>query len=105
MKTSEVFRRVRGYLRDEGHMLSRERYICYAIDALYFVEQEIGDRDRTRCKRIVMGLLAPANSLEHWLEDNHRKGITNTPAYKRKIMATRKAWLTHLIEHYEAKGD
>ena len=105
MKTSEVFRRVREHLRDEGHMMHYERYICYALDHLYFKKKTIGDRDRTRCKRIVMDLLAPAHSLECWLDTHHRKEITNTPRYKRKIMATRKAWLTHLIEHYEAKGD
>jgi hypothetical protein len=28
-----------------------------------------------------------------------------TPAYNKKIMTTRKAWLDHLIEFYSTKGD
>jgi hypothetical protein len=46
-----------------------------------------------------------AASLEEWLYAHHGIRCTNTAHYKRKIMATRKAWLTHLIEHYENKGD
>ena len=105
MKTSEVFRKVKDHLLDEGYMQHHERYICYAITELYFKKKTIRDKDRVRCKRIVMELLAPASSLEHWLDMHHRKEITNTPRYKRKIQATRKAWLDHLIQHYEEKGD
>jgi len=105
MKTSEVFRKVKALLRDEGYMQKHERYICYALEALYYHKKTIGDRDRTRCKKIVMKLLHPAHSLEHWLDMNHRKEITNTPRYQKRIMATRKAWLDHLITHYEAQGD
>jgi len=105
MKTSEVFRKVKELLRDEGYMQHHERYICYAIGELYYKRKAIGDRDRTRCKRIITDLLAPAHSLEHWLDLHYRKEITNTPRYKKLIMATRKAWLDHLITHYEARGD
>ena len=42
MKTSEVLRRVREHLRDGGYMRSHERYICYAIEALYFIDKTIG---------------------------------------------------------------
>lgn len=105
MKTSEVFRQVREHLRDEGYMYTHERYICYAIGYLYFRAKTIGDRDRTRCQKIVRDLLGDSKSLEAWLWTEH--GIVNrmTPAYNKKIMATRKAWLTHLISFYEKKGD
>lgn len=104
LKTSEVFRRVRLHLRDGGAMQSHQRYICYALDELY-LRGVIGDLDRTRCKRYIRIHLDGKGSLEHWLHDNH--GITGMGYqwYNKKIMATRKAWLTHLIEHYEAKGD
>lgn len=104
MKTSEVFRRVKLHLLDEGYMMAHERYICYALNELY-MSAKIGDRDRTRCKKIVMDLLHPVKSLEAWLCVCHNKEITNTSHYKKRIMATRKAWLDHLINHYEAKGD
>ena len=104
MKTSEVFRRVRLHLRDEGHMFSHERYICYALHRLYLLSS-IGDKDRTRCKKYIERHLDGCATLEHWLYQNHRIPSTNTPRYQKKIMATRKAWLTHLIEHYANKGD
>jgi hypothetical protein len=104
MKTSEVLRRVRNHLSDEGYMHNHERYICFALHRLYLLSS-IGDRDRTRVQSFVRAHLDGCQSLEHWLERHHGKPITNTPAYKKKIMATRKAWLTHLIEHYSHKGD
>lgn len=104
MKTSKVFSIVRDYLRDGGHMMSHERYICYAVNALY-LRGDIGDRDRTKAKRLIRGHLGDCGSLEHWLYDNYGIRPTRTPAYNKKIMATRKAWLTHLINHYEAQGD
>ena len=105
MKTSEVLRRVRNHLKDGGYMLMHERYICFAIDHLYFFAKTIGDRDRTRLKRLIRTTLGGQSSLEAWLSEKHDIPITNTTAYNEKIMTTRKAWLTHLIEHYEAKGD
>jgi hypothetical protein len=105
MKTSEVLRRVREHLGDEGWMWAHERYTCYALDFLYFKARVIGDKDRTRVKRLVRQHLGDAPSLEIWLVDNHGVKFTNTHAYIKKIMATRKAWLTHLIEHYSHKGD
>ena len=105
MKTSTVLRKVRAHLRDGGHMMHHERYSCYALGWLYFVGKTIGDRDRTRVKKLLQNHLEGCVSLEDWLQRNKWIEMTNTPYYKRKIMATRKAWLTHLIEHYEAKGD
>jgi hypothetical protein len=65
----------------------------------------IGDRDRTRVKKIVRAMLLPQHSLEDWLLKQHNIPCTHTFEYRKKIMTTRKAWLDHLIEHYEAKGD
>lgn len=104
MKTSEVFRRVRTHLGDENYTKTHQRYICFALHQLYALGL-IGDLDRTRCKRLIRTHLGDAASLEHWLYDNHGIKSAFTRQYIRKIMATRKAWLTHLIEHYEAKGD
>ena len=105
MKTSIVLRKVKDHLRDEGFMVFHERYICYAIGWLYYVDASIGDRDRTRVKKLVLTHLEGSPSLERWLERHHGIEMTNTTDYKRKVMATRKAWLDHLIQHYEAKGD
>lgn len=105
MKTSTVLRKVRAHLRDGGYMEKHERYVCYAVEWFYYVDKSIGDRDRTRVKKLIRGHLEGSQSLEVWLDNVHGIGITNTPSYQRKIMATRKAWLTHLIEHYAAKGD
>lgn len=104
MKTSEVFRRVRLHLSDTDTGMAHQRYICYALNALYF-RGMIGDRDRTRCKRLIRVHLEGKETLEHWLYDNHGIRMEYKTRYFRKIMTTRKAWLTHLIEHYEAKGD
>ena len=104
MKTSEVLRRVRDALRDGGHMMVFERYGCYALNWLY-LHRKIGDRDRTKGKRVLRKHLDGSQSLEAWLYAHHGICTTNTVAYKKKIMATRKAWLTHLIEFYSSKGD
>ena len=104
LKTSEVFRRVRMHLRDGGAMQAHQRYICFAINALYFMGM-VGDVDRTRAKCVIRAQLQGKKSLEQWLFDNHNITGMGYAWYDKKIMATRKAWLTHLIEHYEAKGD
>lgn len=104
MKTSEVFRRVLTHLGDENYVRTHQRYICFALHQLYLLGL-IGDLDRTRCKRYIRIHLGDAHTLEHWLMDNHGIRPTHTRAYIRKIMVTRKAWLTHLIEHYSNKGD
>ena len=104
LKTSEVFRRVRSHLCDGEYKHTHKRYICSALHYLYLVGA-IGDVDRTRCRRYILKHREGHVSLEAWLYDNHDIRFEHTLAYNKKIMATRKAWLTHLIEHYEAKGD
>lgn len=105
MKTSEVFRRVRLHLgAGKKDAANHKRYICHALRELY-LRGMIGDRDRTKGQRLIRAHLEDKGSLEHWLWDKHDIQPRYTNVYIRKIMATRKAWLTHLIEHYEAKGD
>ena len=106
MKTSEIFRRVRTHLSDtlKPKTPAHKRYICYALNELY-LRGMIGDVDRTRGKKLVHLYLDGSATIEMWLWKYHDIPFATSPRYKRKIMATRKAWLTHLIEHYEAKGD
>lgn len=106
MKTSEVLQRVWVHLGDgKTSMVSHQRFICHALDFLYYKIGVIGDRDRTRVKKIINGHLDGAFSLEHWLDIHHDIEIKNSRAYRRKIMVTRHAWLAHLFEHYQSKGD
>ena len=106
MKTSEVLRRVRKHLKYSAkYAVLHRHFICEAINYLYYEAKVIGDQDRTRVKRIVVSMLRPQWSLEDWLDVHHNIKVTNTPEYLRKLMATRKAWLTHLIEFYSSKGD
>ena len=105
MKTSTVLGLVKAHLRDGGYMQSHERYVCYALEWLYYHAKTIGDVDRTRVKRMVRHHLEGSRPLEQWLDLNHCIMTTNTPSYKKRIMATRKAWLDHLIEHYRKQGD
>ena len=104
MKTSEVLRRVRLHLCDGEYTNTHQRYICNALHYLYLIGA-IGDRDRTRCKRYIRAHLDGCATLEHWLDIHHGVRFKFTPAYNKKIMTTRKAWLDHLIEHYSTKGD
>jgi len=104
MKTSEVFKRVKIHLCDGHYTHAHKRYICSALHYLYLMGA-IGDRDRTRCKRLICTHLGDTHSLEHWLMQNHGIRFRHSLEYTKKIMATRKAWLDHLITHYETKGD
>lgn len=104
MKTSEALTRVREHLRDGGYMVAHERWGCYAAEFLY-KRGVIGDRDRTKVKKLLRKHLDGYSSLESWLEYEHGIRINHIPAYTFKIMTTRKAWLDHLITHYEARGD
>ena len=104
MKTSEALRRVREHLKDGGYMIVHERYGCYAAEHLY-LRGKIGDRDRTKVKKVLRKHLEGFSSLESWLEYNHGVPFNYTPARLKKVMTTRKAWLDHLIEFYSTKGD
>ena len=104
MKTSEVFALVKENLwNGTREWVAGNRYICHQLDALCRMH-EISRSDRNRCKRIVSKLLGIDGSLESWLFYVHDIRVLNTAACHRKIQATRRAWLDHLIEHYKAKG-
>lgn len=106
MKTSEVFKRVRAHLREYAPQNpTHTRYLCYAIEYLYYHTKVIGDRDRTRCLRIVNDLLGTSHTLEDWLNKNHGVKLTYTKNFRQRMHITRKAWLTHIIQHYQSKGD
>ena len=106
MKTSEVLRRVRTHLYyGRDYSVAHKHFICEALNYLYYAAGVIGDRDRTRVKKIITAMLLPHKTLEEWLEVNHNIACTHTLDYRQKIMATRKAWLDHLIEFYSTKGD
>lgn len=105
MKTSEVLRRVRLHLGDGGVMPAHKRYVCFALRWLYSRGKVIRDSDRARVQKLIYRHLGDCNTLEQWLKEKHGIDYDWSSAYRKKIMATRKAWLTHLIEHYEAKGE
>ena len=104
MKTSEVLRRVLLHLKDDGYGMAHHRYSCYAVNELY-QRGVIGDRDRPRVKKKLLAHLNGAETLEEWLYAHHGIQYDDSSAYRRKIMATRKAWLAHLIEFYQRKAD
>lgn len=106
MKTSQVLQRVWVHLGDgRQDMAAHRRFICHAIQYLYYVVAVIGDGDRTRTLKLIRSHLDGAASLEHWLAVHHDIEISYKRPYIRKIMTTRKAWLEHLIQHYQSKGD
>jgi hypothetical protein len=100
MKTSKIFRAAKAQLWDgEGHWLARkkDRFVCHAIDA-----SNARDRDKLKAKRIVDDLLGEHETWENWLFSNHQiKAYQDMP----RAQETRRAWLDHLIEHYESLGD
>lgn len=97
MKTSAALRKTLRYLSDgvtyeEGKSVR----ICYAAD-------RAGNKVQERVVPIITCLLGRHVYFEDWLK---AKGIKcYGPANTRKLQATRKAWLLHLIAEYEAKGD
>ena len=96
MKTSKALRLTKKNLwngkRYNGGFGNRE-FICHAA-----VDAGVGDI----VKPIVHSLLDHKASLGTWLEDN---GVNCPWNDMPKLQATRKAWLDHLIAHYEARGD
>lgn len=105
MRTSEILRRVLWHLADGGQMPAHRRYVCFALKWLYADAKVISDSDRARVQKLIYGHLDRCNTLEQWLKVRHNIEFDYTPEYRTKIMTTRKAWLTHLIEHYSHKGD
>lgn len=105
MKTSKAFKIARNKLWDGYGTIcppGKERYICYALTAGGRYRSPAVREDFLRAERIIMTLLGGYVALELWLAGVHGIGwYGQTP----KLQATRKAWLDHLIEHYESMGD
>lgn len=72
---------------------TKREYICFAADAAGVLDI-VGP--------IVMVLLGGATTLGEWLTD---RGIRGCCYSHKKLQATRKAWLLHLIAHYKSIGD
>ena len=105
MKTSKAFKIARNKLWDGYGTIcpfGKERYICYALTASWKHRLPAVREDFLRAEKIIMDLLGGYVTLERWLAGVH--GIYWC-GQKPKLQATRRAWLDHLIEHYEAKGD
>jgi hypothetical protein len=101
MKTSKIFRAAKAQLwGGDGHCFasSKNRFICNAIREA----PKVGDGDKRKAINIVENLLGRHETLEAWLSAEHR-----IRAYKDypQMQETRRAWLNHLIEHYESIGD
>ena len=95
MKTSKAFRLTLPYLWDGVSSRSKlDKYVCHAA-----VRANVG----AVVKPIIRHLLCPSGTLDEWLEN--RRIHTGEHDGLPKLQATRKAWILHLIEHYESKGD
>jgi len=92
MKTSEALKLTLAHLWDGGYNYRGEGYICLAA-----VEAGVG----SVVKPIIAKLLGRHATFTAWLL---KRGI-NPWRNSRKLQATRKAWLQHLIKHYKSIGD
>jgi len=93
MKTSEALRETKKHLwsgvRNEG---GRE-FICNAADVAGVARI---------VKPIINRMIFPSSTFTVWL---FRNGVPDPTGDYPKLQATRRAWLDHLIEHYESLGD
>ena len=99
MKTSKAFRLTLWKLWDGVGEQRKQRYICRAASCA-------GDSVFRIVEPIISSHFGRYIYLEDWLIEqgidiNDKHGTNNLP----KLQATRKAWILHLIEHYESKGD
>lgn len=104
MKTSEALRSVLPFLwngkgkypSERGKYYQSERFLCQAaMSAGYDV--------RSKVQPILLGLLEGTETLESWLREKY--SIYWTIKDLPKLQTTRKAWVEHLIVHYESIGD
>jgi len=101
MKTSKVFKAAKkGLWNGEGNWfaIDKNRFICCSI----WESPNICEEDKLKALNIVAHLLGRHETLEAWLFAKHQ-----IRAYKDYPQAqeTRRAWLDHLIAHYESIGD
>ena len=104
MKTSEIFKESLKFLwNGKGKQRARRSiYICYSLEWVsnsynISVEKQLD---------IIENLLKNYSTLDHWL---HIECGIRVDAHDMddiiKLQATRKAWVKHLIKHYESIGD
>ena len=100
MKTSDIFRAAKLQLWDgEGSYVVgiKERYVCNTIR----FHSKLSNKEKQKAINIVTKLLAPHDTLENWLLVVHGIACNDRLKYQQ----TRRAWLNHLIKHYEKLGD
>ena len=114
MKTSEAFKSAREVLwdgqgNDYYHQTGqcrggKERFVCLALRVARIPNKKAED-----CRKIIERLLGDHETLEDWLIANGHVDLSHmdqwSDDYVIKIQTTRRAWLDHLIAHYQAKGD
>lgn len=101
MKTSKVFKAAKKGLwngKSDWFATGKNRFICGSI----WQAPNICAEDKRKAINIVAHLLGKFETLEGWLLSNHQiSAYQDQP----KAQETRRAWLDHLINHYESIGD
>jgi hypothetical protein len=99
MKTSEIFRLTKKYIKKDYE------FICVAISALYS-DGRISAEDATKTLKIIDNLLDGCYTLDSWILRNVKEsGLVDNKQFDRKMKITRLAWLDYLITKYEKIGD
>lgn len=103
MRTSEAFAVVKARMATDRGSVG-EFYVCHAIK---FTRGKLDYDAETRLLRIIEDLLEGEYTLETWLKRRHlkTKRSFHTEPDRARMLATRHAWLDHLIEHYKSIGD
>ena len=112
MKTSEAFKEARKRLWNgigEYCGANKDHFICVALDHAVAVDTATV----IRCQVILDNLLEQHGCLEDWLiAKEHldpmflsQHSVEDFPDIMRKVQVTRRAWLDHLINHYQSIGD
>ena len=101
MKTSKIFKEALKFLWDgiEPKSKTKGKYVCGCVEHVkhkYIINVDYQIK-------IINKLLNDHYTLETWLFHEHL--ISPTLDNPSQIQATRKAWLEHLINHYESIGD
>ena len=104
MKTSEIFREALKFLWDgiEPKSRTKTKYVCHCLEKVnnkYTINVDLQ-------LKIIEHLLKKNYTFDNWLRKE--KGINTDLEDEQtniKLQVTRKAWLEHLIKHYESIGD
>ena len=99
MKTSEIFRLTKKYIKKDY------QFICIAISALSS-NGHISAEERNNTIKIIDNLLDGCYSLDSWILRNVKVSeCMDNKEFDRKMKITRLAWLDYLITKYEKIGD